>query len=149
MGLGLDLGSHNLNSGVPQNMTPRSVGWNRESSPDTGSAGVTRAASAGTSPAVSARRPLSDDTVVYSALHRPLPEYALTHVFSRCGAVEFVRVMDDQRVAMVKFSSAAAARLAMTSLDGAEVLGEVLHVRQSPPPYAGGLQLPGAAAATM
>lgn len=26
-----------------------------------------------------------DDTVVYSALSRPLPDYALTHVFSRVG----------------------------------------------------------------
>jgi hypothetical protein len=29
-----------------------------------------------------------DDTVVYSALSRPLPDYALTHVFSRVGPGE-------------------------------------------------------------
>jgi RNA recognition motif-containing protein len=74
-----------------------------------------------------------DDSVVYSALSRPLPDYALTHVFSQVGPVEYVRVLADERVAMVKYASPEGARLAVGSLNGTEVLGEVLHVRHSPP----------------
>jgi len=50
-----------------------------------------------------------------------------------CAAVEFVRVLADERVAMVKYCSSEGARLAVGSLNGTEVLGEVLHVRHSPP----------------
>lgn len=48
-------------------------------------------------------------------------------------AVEFVRVLADERVAMVKYVSSEGARLAVGNLNGTEVLGEVLHVRHSPP----------------
>ena len=49
------------------------------------------------------------------------------------AAVEYVRVLADERVAMVKYCSTEGARLAVGSLNGSEVLGEVLHVRHSPP----------------
>ncbi len=119
--------------------------------------------SAGVSPIKGLAGLQGDETVVYSALSRPLPDYALTHVFSQVGpgapgagwggsgfvegpgwlrrplstlphaAVEFVRVLADERVAMVKYCSPEGARLAVGSLNGTEVLGEVLHVRHSPP----------------
>jgi RNA recognition motif-containing protein len=76
---------------------------------------------------------IDDATVVYSALSKPLPDYALTHVFKQCGNVEFVRVLPDERVALIKYSSAEAAAAAVGSLNGVEVLGEVLQVRSSPP----------------
>ena len=44
-----------------------------------------------------------------------------------------MRVLADERVAMVKYCSPEGARLAVGSLNGTEVLGEVLHVRHSPP----------------
>lgn len=47
--------------------------------------------------------------------------------------MEFVRVLADERVAMVKYCSSEGARLAVGSLNGTELLGEVLHVRHSPP----------------
>lgn len=35
---------------------------------------------------ISPLKPLQqDETVVYSALSRPLPEYSLVHLFSQCG----------------------------------------------------------------
>jgi RNA recognition motif-containing protein len=91
------------------------------------------AGSAGVSPIKGLAGLQGDETVVYSALSRPLPDYALTHVFSQVGPVEFVRVLADERVAMVKYCSPEGARLAVGSLNGTEVLGEVLHVRHSPP----------------
>ena len=48
-------------------------------------------------------------------------------------AVEYVRVLTDERVAMVKYTTVDGARAAVGSLNGTEVLGEVLHVRHSPP----------------
>ena len=48
-------------------------------------------------------------------------------------AVEFVRVLADERVAMVKYASSEGARRAIGNLNGSEILGEVLHVRHSPP----------------
>ena len=47
--------------------------------------------------------------------------------------MEYVRLLGDERLAMVKFASAEAARHALASLNGSEVLGDVLHVRASPP----------------
>ena len=44
-----------------------------------------QAGSAGVSPIKGSLGSLSDDTVVYSALSRPLPDYALIHVFSQVG----------------------------------------------------------------
>lgn len=48
-------------------------------------------------------------------------------------AVDFVRVLGDERVAMVKYSTPEGARSALASLNGSDVLGEILHVRATPP----------------
>lgn len=77
--------------------------------------------------------PIDDATVVYFALNRPLPDYSLTHVFEQCGHVEFIRVLPDERVALIKYATAKSAAAAVGSLNGIEVLGEVLQVRSSPP----------------
>ena len=47
--------------------------------------------------------------------------------------MEFVRLLGDERVAMIKYASVEAARHALANLNGSEVLGELLHVRASPP----------------
>ena len=93
-----------------------------------------------TTPASTASLPLAlplpspnDSTVVYSALSRPLPDSALTTIFQQCGPVEFVRILPEERIAMVKYASPEAAAAAVGSLNGVEVLGEVLQVRSSPP----------------
>ncbi|KAL4539612.1 hypothetical protein Ndes2437B_g02024 [Nannochloris sp. 'desiccata'] len=111
----------------------------RENSPDqfnNGSTGTSVGPSPNktTSPIHLPPLPSFDDaTVVYSALTRPLPDYALTHVFEQCGHVEFIRVLPDERVALIKYTSPEAAAAAVGSLNGVEVLGEVLQVRSSPP----------------
>ncbi|KAL6785046.1 hypothetical protein ACKKBG_A02220 [Auxenochlorella protothecoides x Auxenochlorella symbiontica] len=96
-----------------------------------GAAGAGHAAAAGLRPRGDAADP--DPTVVYSRLARPLPDYALSHVFSRCGPVDAVRVLPDVRLAMVKFRDAESAARAVATLHGTEVLGEVLAVCASPP----------------
>lgn len=55
----------------------------RESSPDNHSATSNGGAKSLPSP--------GDPTVVYSALHRPLPDYALSHVFQQCGSGKNIR----------------------------------------------------------
>jgi len=111
----------------------------RENSPDqynNGSAGTSVGPSPNKTPSPLHLPPLpsiDDATVVYFALNKPLPDYSLTHVFEQCGHVEFIRVLPDERVAMIKYTSAEAAAAAVGSLNGIEVLGEVLQVRSSPP----------------
>lgn len=106
----------------------------RELSPD---AAISHASPKGSGGSINPTHYIGDETVVYSALNRPLPEFALSHVFSQCGDVEFVRIMGDERIAMVKYYNSTAARRAVGQLDGAEVLGEILQVRASPPPVVG------------
>ena len=56
-------------------------------------------------------------------LSRPLPDYAVFHVFSKYGNVESVSLQRDKRHAFVKLLLAAIA-----GLNGSEVLGEKLKV---------------------
>lgn len=51
-------------------------------------AAAAAAGSAGVSPMKPLGLPQHDDTIVYSALSRPLPDYALTHVFSQVAPGE-------------------------------------------------------------
>ncbi|GMH37093.1 hypothetical protein BSKO_04966 [Bryopsis sp. KO-2023] len=69
-----------------------------------------------------------DDTKVYTALTRPMPEYTLHHLFSKFGKVEYVRLQQDRRLGIVKFSGMDSARDALQMLNGADVLGETLTV---------------------
>jgi hypothetical protein len=78
-------------------------------------------------------------SLVLSSLHSPFlplvgipPSSSWLRTFLAGLAVEFVRVLADERVAMVKYASSEGARRAV-ELNGTELLGEILHVRQSPP----------------
>lgn len=80
------------------------------------------------------RASLSDDsTVVYTVLSRPLPDYTLRFVFEKCGRVEAVELLGDQRVGTVKFATPDAVPAAL-QLDGSELMGERLHVARTAPP---------------
>lgn len=75
-----------------------------------------------------------DNTIVYSNLIRALPDYtSLTNIFQRCGPVEYVHVLSNEGIAMIKFSSAESAEFAIEKLDGADLFGEILQVRSVPP----------------
>ena len=69
-----------------------------------------------------------DRSRLFSKLSRPLPDYAVFHVFSKYGNVESVSLQRDKRHAFVKFSLAEEAEAAIAGLNGAEVLGEKLKV---------------------
>lgn len=65
------------------------------------------------------------------SLTRPLPEYAVRHLFSRFGEVQAVVLEEtDSRYGRVKFTSARAAQDAL-GLDGSTILGEALRVDQN------------------
>lgn len=149
---------HTGSSSAPQSYTsPASAGqasavqsdsgdqtgsW-REGSPDllatATSAQLSSKQASGTSnhsltPISSPNPPMVDKTVVYSNLTRALPDYAsLSSVFQSCGSLEYVHVLSREGFAMIKFASAEAAENAVEKLDGAELLGEVLQVRATPP----------------
>ena len=69
-----------------------------------------------------------DHSRLFSKLSRPLPDYALFHVFSKYGNVEFVRLQRDKRHAYVKFSTVDEASAAIDGLNGTNILGEKLKV---------------------
>lgn len=75
----------------------------------------------------------TDDCLVYTMLTRPLPDYALHHTFSSYGPVVYVQLQRDPRFAVVKFSKADSARVALNSLNGTNICGEALAVSMVDP----------------
>ncbi|CAD7697503.1 unnamed protein product [Ostreobium quekettii] len=73
-----------------------------------------------------------DDKKVFTMLSRQLPDYAIRHVFSKCGAVEGVRLHKDRRFGVVTFASSEFAKSAVQMLNGTDILGEGLTVSASP-----------------
>ena len=54
-----------------------------------------------------------------------MPDYALEHVFSRYGAVDFVRLQSNACYGVVQFATAEAAAAALAGLAGTDILGQV------------------------
>lgn len=54
-----------------------------------------------------------------------MPDYALQHVFSRYGGVDFVRLQSDARHGVVQFATAEAAAAALAGLTGTDICGQV------------------------
>ncbi|KAK9804003.1 hypothetical protein WJX72_011888 [[Myrmecia] bisecta] len=74
-----------------------------------------------------------DERRLFTLLTRPLPDYALEHVFSKYGQVEFVRLQHDKRYGVVRMRSPAAARAALECLNGTQICGEGLSVMVTDP----------------
>lgn len=74
----------------------------------------------------------ADDTKVFACLTRPLPDYAIQHVFSNYGTVEYVRLQKDSRFSVVKMSAADAAQNAVQTLNGSDICGVALKVSMNP-----------------
>lgn len=109
-------------------------GLPRSPAPASPEGGWKEAEAAPTTPGPSDGRPSPDDgTVVYTVLSRPLPDYTLRFVFEKCGRVEAVELLGDQRVGTVKFATPDAVTAAL-QLDGSELMGERLHVVRTAPP---------------
>lgn len=71
--------------------------------------------------------------VIFCGVNKPMNESALLSMFETCGKLDYLHVLPDQQVAVVKFSSESEAAAAVQSFNGKEYLGEVLSVRSSPP----------------
>lgn len=67
----------------------------------------------------------AEERRLYTSLERPMPDYALEHVFSRYGAIEFVRLQSDPRHGVVQFAAAEAAAAALAGLTGTDICGQV------------------------
>jgi RNA recognition motif. (a.k.a. RRM, RBD, or RNP domain) len=59
-----------------------------------------------------------------------MPDYALEHVFSRYGTVDFVRLQSNACYGVVQFATAEAAAAALAGLSGTDILGQVPCCRQ-------------------
>lgn len=76
-----------------------------------------------------------DDCKLFTALTRPMPEYAIHHLFSKFGKIDYVRLQPrDSRMGVIKFTTGEAARDALQMLNGANVLGETLSVSSTSSP---------------
>ncbi len=67
----------------------------------------------------------AEERRLYTTLGRPMPDYALEHVFSAYGAVDFVRLQSDARHGVVQFASAEAAAAALAGLTSSDICGQV------------------------
>lgn len=67
----------------------------------------------------------AEERRLYTTLGRPMPDYALEHVFSAYGAVDFVRLQSDARHGVVQFASAEAAAAALAGLTSTDICGQV------------------------
>lgn len=87
---------------------------------------------------------------LYVSFSKPLPEDALKEKFDEAApGLEYVSRHKDKCFAFVKYSSEAAAKLAVLRLNGSEVLGQPLRVSIAQPPRAGpGSHAPGSASSS-
>ena len=66
-----------------------------------------------------------------------MPDYALEHVFSRYGTVDFVRLQSNACHCVVQFATAEAAAAALAGLSGTDILGQVRCCKQCTMPRTG------------
>lgn len=75
----------------------------------------------------------AEEQRVYTTLPRPLPDYALQHVFAQFGVVDFVRLQSDPRHGVVQFASAESAAAALKGLAGSSITGLALTLSATDP----------------
>lgn len=74
----------------------------------------------------------AEERRLYTTLPRPLPDYALAHVFAQYGPVDFVRLQSDARHGVVQFASAESAAAALAGLAGSDICGQVRRSASHP-----------------
>ncbi|KAK9916623.1 hypothetical protein WJX75_005036 [Coccomyxa subellipsoidea] len=76
---------------------------------------------------------MPDECTLFTVLTRPMPDYALQHVFSQHGAVDWVHLRSDGRYGIVRLADAEAARRALEALNNITICGEGLTVSKTDP----------------
>lgn len=71
---------------------------------------------------------------LFIILSKPLPDYLLQDLFSRYGALEYVRLQKDKNYGYAKYTTAAAAQYAMSFLHNTEIQGQKITVTLAHPP---------------
>lgn len=71
---------------------------------------------------------------LFVILSKPLPDYILQDLFSRYGALEYVRLQKDKNYGYAKYTTAAAAQYAMTYLNNQEIHGQKITITPAHPP---------------
>ncbi|KAK9810800.1 hypothetical protein WJX73_008634 [Symbiochloris irregularis] len=74
-----------------------------------------------------------DEHVVYTIMTRPMPSYALEHVFAAYGPVEWVRLQRDSCYGVVRFQNPGSATAAVDALNGTNICGQALSVLTTDP----------------
>lgn len=71
---------------------------------------------------------------LFVILSKPLPDYILQDLFSRYGALEYVRLQKDKNYGYAKYTTQAAAQYAMTYLNNQEIHGQKITITPALPP---------------
>jgi len=71
---------------------------------------------------------------LFIVLSKALPDYVLQDLFSRFGALEYVRLQKDKNYGYAKYTTAAAAQYAMSYLNNTEIHGQKINITLAHPP---------------
>jgi RNA recognition motif-containing protein len=71
---------------------------------------------------------------LFIVVTKPVPDYALQEVFSRYGALEYVRLQKDKNYGYAKYTTAAAAQYALQYLNNTEIHGQKVKIQIAHPP---------------
>lgn len=71
---------------------------------------------------------------LFVVLSKPLPNYLLQDIFSRYGALEYVRLQKDKNYGYAKYTTQTAAQYAMTYLNNQEIHGQKFTITPALPP---------------
>lgn len=73
---------------------------------------------------------------LFIVLSKPLPDYVLQDVFSRYGALEYVRLQKDKNYGYAKYTTATAAQYAIQYLNNTDIHGQKIKIQIANPPSA-------------
>eukprot|EP01111_Echinosteliopsis_oligospora_P018644 TRINITY_DN867_c0_g1_i1.p1 TRINITY_DN867_c0_g1~~TRINITY_DN867_c0_g1_i1.p1 ORF type:complete len:506 (+),score=117.47 TRINITY_DN867_c0_g1_i1:143-1660(+) len=71
---------------------------------------------------------------LFIVLSKALPDYMLQELFSRYGALEYVRLQKDKNYGYAKYTTASSAQLAMSHLNNQEIHGQKITITIAHPP---------------
>jgi RNA recognition motif-containing protein len=82
----------------------------------------------------SSDRNFPEGSRLFIVLSKPVPDYLLQDVFSRYGALEYVRLQKDKNYGYAKYTTPTSAQYAMNSLNNSEIHGQKVTITLALPP---------------